>query len=117
MPKELIFSKLKEKELWLNNKVKCQMECLNILHSDIYELFKSGDILIKESFPARKPNPVYFIKQNIGGVDWVFWVELGATKTRIKYIIDVTGLKLEPGQFLINQLFQQVQEEDACGCY
>ncbi len=117
MPEELIFSKLTAKELWLNNKVKCQMECLNIQHSDINELFKSGEILIKESFPARKPNPVYFIKKNIGGVDWVFWVELGATKTRIKYIVDVTGLKLEPGQFLINQMFQQLQENDPCGCY
>lgn len=117
MPEELIFSKLLAKELWLNKNVKCEMECLNIAQSDIDEVFKSGDILIKESFPARKPNPVYFIKKTIDDVDWVFWVELGATKTRIKYIIDVTGLKLEPGQFLINQLFQQVQEEDPCGCY
>lgn len=117
MPEKLMFSKLLAKELWLNKNVECQLECLNIKQTDLDELFKSGEILIKESFPARKPNPVYFIKHNIGGVDWVFWVELGATKTRIKYIVDVTGLELEPGQFLINQLFQQVQEDDACGCY
>lgn len=117
MPEKLIFKKLLAKELWLNKNIKCQMECLNINQTDINEIFKTGDILIKESFPARKPNPVYFITKEINGVDWVFWVELGATKTRIKYIIDVTGLELEPGQFLINQLFQQVQEEDACDCY
>ena len=117
MPEALIFSKLKAKDLWLNKNIKCQMECLNILQSDIVELFKSGNILIKESFPGRKPNPVYFIKQTINDSDWIFWVELGDTKTRIKYIINVTGLTLEPDQFLINQLFQQVQEEDACNCY
>ncbi len=117
MPEELIFAKLKAKDLWLNNNVKCQMECLNITQSDVDELFKTGDILIEESFPARKPNPVYFIKQTIDEIDWVFWVELGATKTRIKYIIDVTGIKVEPNQYLINQLFQKVQEDDACECY
>ncbi len=117
MPSSLIFEKLNSKELWLNKNIKCELECLNIKDSDIEELFKTGELLISESFPNRKPNPVYFIKQNINGIDWVFWVELGDTKTRIKYVIDMSGIKAEPGQFLINQLFQKVQEDNSCNCY
>ena len=117
MPSSLIFEKLTSKELWLNKNIKCELECLNITNKDLKELFKSGELLISESFPNRKPNPVYFIKQNINGIDWVFWVELGDTKTRIKFVIDVTGLKPEPGQFLINQLFQKVKEDNSCDCY
>lgn len=117
MPENLIFKKMLEKELWLNKQVKCSMECHQITQEDIDELFKSGDILLEESLPARKPNPIYFIKQSINDQDWVFWVEIGATKTRIKYFANVTGMKISKEDYLLNELFSKAKEDDGCGCY
>jgi hypothetical protein len=117
MPEHLIFKKMLEKDLWLNKQIKCAMDCHQISQDDIDELFKSGDILLEESLPGRKPNPIYFIKQTINETDWVFWVEIGATKTRIKYFVNISGLKLEKNQYLINEIFNKAKEDDGCGCY
>lgn len=117
MPEHLIFKKMLEKELWLNKQITCTMECHQITKADIDKLFKSGDILLEESLPGRKPNPIYFIKQTINDSQWVFWVEIGATKTRIKYFVNVSGLKLKKDQFLLNEIFNKAKEDDGCGCY
>lgn len=117
MPENLIFKKMLEKELWLNKQVKCSMECHQITEADIDELFKSGDILLEESLPARKPNPIYFIKQKINDADWIFWVEIGATKTRIKYFVNMTGMTFGKDQYLLNEIFNKAKEDDGCGCY
>lgn len=117
MPENLIFKKMLEKELWLNKQIICSMECHQITQKDIDELFVSGDILLEESLPGRKPNPIYFIKQTINDANWVFWVEIGATKTRIKYFVNITGLQLKQDQYLINEIFNKAKEDDGCGCY
>lgn len=117
MPENLIFKKMLEKDLWLNKQIKCSMACHQITDADIDELFKTGDVLLEESLPGRKPNPLYFIKQRIGETDWVFWVEIGATKTRIKYFVNITGLQLEKDQFLLTEIFNKAKEDDGCGCY
>lgn len=117
MPEHLLFKKMLEKELWLNKQITCAMECHQITKKDIDELFKTGDILLEESLPARKPNPIYFIKQTINETPYVFWVEIGATKTRIKYFVNVSGMKLEKNQFLLNEIFNKAKEDDGCGCY
>ncbi|MCB9189828.1 MAG: hypothetical protein H6598_11115 [Flavobacteriales bacterium] len=117
MPEHLIFKKMLEKELWLNKQITCSMECHQITDKDIDELFKTGDILLEESLPGRKPNPIYFIKQTINETPYIFWVEIGATKTRIKYFVNVSGLKLEKNQFLLNEIFNKAKEDDGCGCY
>lgn len=117
MPEHLIFKKMKEKELWLNKEVTCEMECHQISQSDIDELFKTGDILLEESLPGRKPNPIYFIKHKINDINYIFWVEIGATKTRIKYFVDMTGIQIGEGQFLLNEIFNKAKEDDGCGCF
>ncbi len=117
MPEHLIFKKMLEKDLWLNKQITCSMECHQISKSDIDELFKSGDILLEESLPGRKPNPIYFIKHKINETVWIFWVEIGATKTRVKYFVNGTGMKLEKNQYLINEIFNKAKEDDGCGCY
>lgn len=117
MPQELVFKKMLEKELWLNMNVTCAMECHQITKEDISSIFKTGEILFDESLPARKPNPIYFIRQKIHESDWIFWVELGDTKTRVKYFVNVSGLQWDQSQFLINEIFSKVKEDDSCGCY
>ncbi|CAG5078937.1 hypothetical protein [Parvicella tangerina] len=117
MPENLIFKKMLEKDLWLNKQIDCAMECYQITKADVDELFKSGDILLEESLPGRKPNPIYFVKHKINDTNWIFWVEIGATKTRIKYFVNATGMKLEKNQYLINEIFNKAKEDDGCGCY
>lgn len=117
MPENLIFKKMLAKELWLNKQIECAMDCHQIAKSDIDEMFKSGDILLEESLPGRKPNPIYFVKHIINGTPWIFWVEIGATKTRIKYFVNAQGMKLEKNQYLINEIFNKSKEDDGCGCF
>ncbi|MCB9194662.1 MAG: hypothetical protein H6600_07305 [Flavobacteriales bacterium] len=117
MPEALVFKKMLDKELWLNQNITCAMECHQISKIDIDNLFKQGEILFEESFPYRKPNPVYFVKLKIHESDWIFWVELGDTKTRIKYFVNVSGIDLKGNQYLITEIFNQAKNDDSCGCF
>lgn len=117
MPADLILSDLQAQELWMNNEMECQLKCFNIDASIMPEMLKKGTILIKESFPYRKPNPIYFIKYPINGIEWVFWVEKGATKTRIVHMADMSGIVIGQEEYLVNKLFTKIQEENICGCY
>lgn len=117
MPADLILSQLQSQELWMNNEMECQLKCFNIDGKLMPEMLKNGEILIKESFPYRKPNPIYFIKYPINGIDWVFWVEKGATKTRIVHMADMSGIVIGKEEYLVNKLFSKIQEENVCGCY
>lgn len=117
MPGDLVLEKLKANELWLNDAIICELKCKNLSIAQVKTILDDGNVLLNESFPNRTPNPVYFISKTINNTDWVFWVEKGTTKTRIKYVIDITGLQLEDGAYLIDALFQKVGEENTCGCY
>jgi hypothetical protein len=117
MPGDLVLSTLKEQELWINKEMECQLKCFNMDNSIFEEALQLGSVLIKESFPYRKPNPIYFIQYNKNGVDWVFWVEKGASKTRLVHMADMSGIVLSENEYLVNKLFSKIQEENVCGCY
>lgn len=118
MPEALVFSKLKAKELYLDKSIKCQMACNEITKEDIEGLFEDGDIMFEHSYADRnRANPIYFIRKTLNGTEWVFWVELGENKTRVKYIVDISGVTIAPNEFLINTLVDKAKVEDACDCF
>jgi hypothetical protein len=117
MPGDLVLSTLKEQELWINKEMECQLQCFNMDKSIFEEVLTHGKVLLKESFPYRKPNPIYFIQYPKNGIDWVFWIEKGATKTRMVHMADMTGVTLSENEYLVNKLFTKIQEENICGCY
>jgi hypothetical protein len=94
MPGDLVLSTLKQQELWINKEMECQLSCFNLDESIFDEVLTHGEVLLKESFPYRKPNPIYFIKYNKNGIDWVFWIEKGAAKTRMVHMADMTNIVL-----------------------
>ncbi len=116
MPEDLVFSKMNKLELRLNNEIECEMKCVGITKDELKQLFVDGKILFNESFPDRKPNPIYFISKNIKGTDWAFWVEIGATKTRIKHLLNISGLELTKDRFLLNEMFTNIKAYSQCDC-
>jgi hypothetical protein len=117
MPNDLILSTLQSQELWINKEMQCQLKCFDLTETHVKEMLEKGEVLILESFPNRKPNPIYFIKYPINGVQWVFWVEKGATKTRLVHMADMSGIVIKENEYLVNKLFTKIQEENVCGCY
>ena len=117
IPDSWVFNQIKARKLYLSPEIECELACHNITQQDLDKMLTDGKVLIDESFPYRTPNPLYFIQLDKNGVKWVFWVEIGQAKVRIKHILDITGIKLKKNEFLINKLFTQVKEADDCGCY
>lgn len=117
MPNDLILSTLQSQELWINKEMECQLKCFNLTEATVKDMLKKGEVLILESFPNRKLNPIYFIKYPVNGIEWVFWVEKGATKTRLVHMADMSDIVIKENEYLVNKLFTKIQEENVCGCY
>jgi len=116
MPEDLVFSKMNKLELRLNKEIQCEMKCLGITKDELKQVFVDGKILFNESFPERRPNPIYFITKKIKGADWAFWVEIGATKTRVKHVLNISGLELTKDRFLLNEMFTNIKAYNKCEC-
>ncbi len=112
MPSEMILEKLRMNELRLEKTMACELECNHLTEKDVDEMLQSGRILFDESYPERRPNPIYFIEYMANNSRYVFWVAQGKTKTRVYHVIDITEIDLSDGSYLVDKVFEQ----DICDC-
>ena len=113
MPNDMTLEKLSSNELRFEKVFKCEMECYGITDSDIDELFTNGEVLFNHSYPNKKPNPKYFIKKEINHVNFVFWIEQGATKTRLIRVVELREDTDKSETYAVEYLFS---EKSKCYC-
>lgn len=116
MPNEMTLEKLRSNKLKYESTFNCEMECNKLLTSDIDSALANGEVLFDFSYPKRKPNPLYFIKYKKGNADFIIWVELGSTKTRLKRVVDASFVEYEKNDFLIDKVFSLNEEPNGCDC-
>lgn len=88
LPKEMIFSQMKENGIEFLDKNRCEFSCYGISENDVLQVFEDGEIDYSQSVPDRKPNAGYAITKTINGNNYLFAVEMGY-KTRITKIIRI----------------------------
>ena len=113
MPNGMTLEKLSSNELRFEKVFTCEMECYGINESDIDSLFINGKVLFNHSYPNKKPNPLYFIETEIHDVTFIFWIEQGATKTRLNRIIELKEETDRSKTYAIEYLFS---EKPKCDC-
>ena len=115
-PNSIVLERLSKLTLSIKDEVKCELNCFEVSDKDISSLFYKGEILFEQSYPNRVPNPIYYIKLKKGDKDLLFWIEQGATKTRIIHVIDYIKSNLNEGEPL-STLFEQSMQLKDCNCY
>jgi hypothetical protein len=115
-PNSIVLEKLKELTLSIKEETQCELDCFAISSSSVDSLFKQGNVLFEQSYPNRVPNPIYYILLNIEGKDFLFWIEQGATKTRLKHVVNYNKNNLKQGEPL-SSLFEQSMRIKDCNCY
>lgn len=115
-PNAIVLEKLKSLTLSIKKETQCEFDCFGVPNQYIDSLFINGEILFDQSYPNRVPNPVYYIKQKIEGNSYLFWVEQGATKTRLKHVVNYNKSNLKEGEPL-STLFEQSLKLKDCNCY
>ncbi len=115
-PNTIVLERLKALKLSIKKEVECELDCFGILKSDLPDLFKNGEVLFEDSYPNRVPNPIYYIKLNSKNKPLLFWIEQGATKTRIKHVVNYQPTSLKKGEPL-STLFEQSMQLKDCNCY
>ena len=113
MPNGMTLEKLSSNELRFEKVLTCEMECYGINESDIDSLFINGKVLFNHSYPNKKPNPLYFIETEIRDVTFIFWIEQGATKTRLNRIVELKEETDKSKTYAIEYLFS---EKPKCDC-
>jgi len=113
MPNDMTLEKLSSNKLRFEKIFTCEMECYGITHSDIDSLFTNGKVLFNHSYPNKKPNPLYFIEKEINEETFIFWIEQGATKTRLNRIAKLKEDTDKSKTFSIDYLFS---EKPKCEC-
>mgnify|MGYP001019244967 CR=1 FL=1 len=89
LPNDMTLEKLSSNKIRFEKDFICEMECYGITKSDINSLFISGEVLFNNSYPNKKPNPLYYIKKELKGKTYIFKIAQGATKTRLERIIEL----------------------------
>ena len=89
LPNDMTLEKLSSYKIKFEKDFICEMECYGITKSDINSLFISGEVLFNNSYPNKKPNPLYYIKKELKGKTYIFRIVQGATKTRLERIIEL----------------------------
>lgn len=113
MPNDMTLEKLSSNEFRFEKVFTCEMECFDIKDSDIESLFIDGQVLFNHSYPNKKPNPLYFIEKEINDVTFIFWIEQGATKTRINRVVELEKYTDKSKTYAIEYLFS---EKPKCYC-
>ncbi len=115
-PNAIVLERLSLLKLSIKDEVKCELDCFGVTQKDIENLFIDGEILFKESYPNRVPNPIYYIKHKKDNKELLFWIEQGATKTRLKHVVNFVAANLKEGEPL-STLFEQSMKLKDCNCY
>jgi hypothetical protein len=82
LPNEMVLKTLQENGFEFIEDNVCHQECLGVDTAYLHSVIKTGVVLNRESFPGRKPNPVYIIAKVNQSDTTRFWVEKG-TRTRV----------------------------------
>lgn len=116
-PNDLVLKKLRGLSVSIKEKALCEFECFGLTENSAEKVLEDGEILFDKSFPNRKPNPVYYIKHRFGDVDYLFWVEQGATKVRFLHVVKYNpSLLSEKDRETLSLLFEMSHELKDCNC-
>lgn len=115
-PNDIVLERLSLLKLSIKDEVKCELDCFGVTDEDIDKLFLEGEILFKQSYPNRVPNPIFYIKLTKNEKELLFWIEQGATKTRLKHVVNYNKSNLKKGEPL-STLFEQSMKLKDCNCY
>jgi|SaaInlStandDraft_5_1057022.scaffolds.fasta_scaffold17454_2 hypothetical protein len=113
LPNDMTLEKLSSNKLRFEKVFKCEMDCYGITDTDIDSLFIDGQVLFNHSYPNKKPNPLYFIEKEINDVTFIFWIEQGATKTRLNRIAKLKEDTDKNKTYTVEYLFS---ENPNCNC-
>jgi len=113
LPNDMTLEKLSSNKLRFEKVFKCEMDCYGITDTDIDSLFTNGEVLFNHSYPNKKPNPLYFIEKEINDVTFIFWIEQGATKTRLNRIAKLKEDTDKNKTYTVEYLFS---ENPNCDC-
>jgi hypothetical protein len=113
LPNDMTLEKLSSNTLRFEKVFRCEMDCYEITERDIDALFANGKVLFDHSYPNKKPNPLYFIEHEINDALFVFWVEQGATKTRLNRIARLKEETDKSTTYSVEYLFS---EKPNCNC-
>lgn len=115
-PNEMVLERLKGLTLSIKEAVECELACFNLTEKDVKDIFDNGEILFEQSYPNRTPNPIYYIKNSKEGIEYLYWIEQGATKTRLKHVVNYNKNNIIAGEPL-STLFEQSLKIRDCKCY
>lgn len=115
-PNSIVLKKLKSLTLSIKKEVQCELDCFGITNPAIDSLFVNGNILFEQSYPNRVPNPIYYIESQFRNKSYLYCLEQGATKTRLKHVVNYNKSNLKEGEPL-NTLFEQSMKIKDCNCY
>jgi len=113
LPNDMTLEKLSSNKLRFEKVFKCEMDCYGITDTDIDSLFTNGEVLFNHSYPNKKPNPLYFIEKEINDVTFIFWIEQGATKTRLNRIAKLKEDTDKSKTYAVEYLFSK---NPKCDC-
>lgn len=113
LPNDMTLEKLSSNKLRFEKVFKCEMDCFGITDTDIDSLFTNGEVLFNHSYPNKKPNPLYFIEKEINDATFIFWIEQGATKTRLNRIAKLKEDTDKSKTYAVEYLFS---ENPNCDC-
>lgn len=112
MPNEMTLEKIRANKLKYESIFRCEMDCNGLTENIIQKALEDGKVLFDYSYPNRKPNPLYFVQYSNESGDFVLWIELGTTKTRLKRIVQASNEDYDVNDFLLEKLFLA----DKCNC-
>ena len=79
MPESTVKSILKTNEISTSDSIRAILEKEKINDGQIYNMIEGGKIIFEESYPLKKPHPVYTVKSG----KYIFEIEMTDKKTRI----------------------------------
>ncbi len=116
-PNDLVLKKLRGMSISIKEKALCEFDCFGLTENSAKKVLEDGEILFDKSFPNRKPNPLYYIKERFGDEDYLFWVEQGATKVRFLHVVKYKpSLLSEKDKETLSLLFEMSHELKDCNC-
>ncbi len=114
-PNSIVLKNLQELTLSIKKEAQCELDCFNISGATLDSMFTNGTILFNQSYPYKVPNPIYFIHYKNQKGNFLFWVEQGATKTRLKHVVKYNPQAISPEDFL-EEVFEKSYELKDCNC-
>lgn len=111
-PNEMVLEELRLNKLKIEKPAECYKKCIHVEQTDIDSMLTKGVIDFDQSYPNRKPNPLFFITYK----NFLFEVEKGATKTRVDRILDLNDFSEEDHKKGYEYLFNLSANNNYCNC-